>query len=90
MENAFSVYYKDGYKIRFLQFTNDYSKQNITHIVNIYTSQKCSGIITWPLFCEHKYTKLESKAARDFFVDYIISCRKNEDEKTWKKFAKLR
>ena len=90
LEKAFEIYFKNGYKTRFLQFTNDYSEKNVTNLVNTYTNQKYLGIVTWPLFGKHKYTKNESKAACDFFADYVISCRKKENKKEWKKVAKLR
>ncbi len=48
------------------------------------------NVIKWSLFDGHSYTKKESKAARDFFAEYVIDMCNKENKKVWKKMAKLR
>ncbi|MGYP000016757055 len=48
------------------------------------------NVIKWPLFKGHTYSKKESKAAKDFFAEYVIDMRGKEDKKIWKKMARLR
>lgn len=67
-----------------LEFKRQYN------LVYKYTRLKYLNVIKWPLFKEHTYSKKESKAARDFFAEYVIDMRGKEDKKIWKKMAKLR
>lgn len=73
-----------------MQFSNGWSKSKISKLVYKYTKHKYLEIVPWPLFNDHTYTKTESKAARDFFVDYIVDMCNKEDKKEWKKMKKLR
>lgn len=89
-EEAFKVYYGTGYEARFLQFTNSWSENQIYDLTYKYTRLKYLNVIKWPLFKGHTYSKKESKAARDFFAEYVIDMRGKEDKKIWKKMARLR
>lgn len=90
LEVPFKKYYNTGYKARFLQFTNSWSENRIYDLVYKYTRLKYFNLVKWPLFKDHTYSKKESKAARDFFAEYVIDRRKKEDKKIWGKMAKLR
>ena len=90
LEEAFKVYYDTGYKARFLQFTNSWSENQINDLVYKYTRLKYLNVIKWPLFDGHTYSKKESKAARDFFAEYVIDMRDKENKEIWEKMAKLR
>lgn len=90
LEEAFKAYYGTGYEARFLQFTNSWSENQIHDLTYKYTRLKYLNVIKWPLFKGHTYSKKESKAARDFFAEYVIDMRGKEDKKIWKKMARLR
>ena len=59
-------------------------------LVYKYTRLKYLNVIKWPLFDGHTYSKKESKAARDFFAEYVIDMRDKENKEIWEKMAKLR
>lgn len=90
LKEAFKVYYDTGYEARFLQFTNSWSENQIYELTYKYTRLKYLNVKKWPLFNGHTYSKKESKAARDFFAEYVIDMRDKEDKNIWKKMAKLR
>ena len=66
------------------------SENQIYDLTYKYTRLKYLNVIKWPLFRGHTYSKKESKAARDFFAEYVIDMRGKEDKKIWKKMAGLR
>ena len=70
-------YYSNGYKKRFTNFTNNYNEKQLKDITYIYTKQKYLGIVDCPLF-KKEFNDNHSRAARDAFVDYILSQRSKE------------
>ena len=64
--------------------------ESVNDLVYKYTRLKYLNVIKWPLFDGHTYSKKESKAARDFFAEYVIDMRDKENKEIWKKMVKLR
>ncbi len=88
LEKAFSNYYGSGYKIRFIRFTNWWSEKRIRRRVGVFTKESFLGVKRFPLFTEekdgviieHHYSKTQSSAAREAFVEYIMNQIQKERE----------
>lgn len=82
LKDAFSSYYDSGYNKRFTSFTNDWDEDRISDLVYIYTKNNYLGKIHWPLFERdgviYNFSKEQSKAARDAFVDFLMERINNE------------
>ncbi len=81
LAQAFSDYYETGYQTRFTTFTEYRSQKEIEERVEIFTKETFLGN-RFPLFEEndaksdrilHTYSKEQSAAARDGFVEYIMT-----------------
>ncbi len=88
LAQAFSDYYETGYRKRFTRFTESRSQKEMEDRVEIFTKERFLGN-RFPLFEEndakadgilHSYTKEQSAAARDSFVEYIMAQIEKEKE----------
>ena len=68
---SFIMHYQRGYEERFSKFTNYWSKSEIENCVSIYTDNNYM-VIHWPLFESYNFSKDQSKAATDAFVDFLM------------------
>ena len=71
LTDALKNYYQRDYEERFSKFTNYWSKAKIKDCVSIYTDNDYI-VIHWPLFGSYNFSKDQSQAATDAFVDFLM------------------
>ena len=77
LKEACLSYYDTGYLKRFSLFTNNWDEEEISDVTYTYTKNKYLGIVQWPLF-DYDFNEVQSKAARDAFVEFLMWRISNE------------
>lgn len=77
LKSAFTSYYSKGYKKRFTNFLKYSSKNELKKRVYLYTKEKYLDKVKWPLL-DYEFNDNHSKAARDAFVNFMITQRGKE------------
>lgn len=77
LKSALITYYSKGYKKRFTNFLKSPGKKRLKNKVYTYTKESFLGLRKWPLL-EYEFNDDHSKAARDAFVNFIITQREKE------------
>lgn len=78
LSSAIETYYDKGFYKRFSLFTNNWDRNKISSLTSKYTNCNYVFNVRWPLF-EYNFTSIQSQAAEDAFVDYLME--KIADEK---------
>ncbi len=86
LQEAFQWYYEEGYHTRFSDFMGGVSQEQLKKRVSVFTKERFWGQ-RFPLFIEndaaqdgkiHTYSKEQSQAARDGFVQFVMRRRAEE------------
>lgn len=71
-------YYDSGYKTRYTDFTNNWSKEQIKRVVGTYTDDYWVWPVKWPLLEDVDVSDNQSNAVRDAFTDFLWAKIQNE------------